>query len=109
MHEAIIKQEAAHLTAEIKRHVRPNSPNRTHCMAQVPLKFLRRASTADMEALLAAIPYKTAYLSTLNFRRDIYVFVDFNEVQENKRARVAVEDGKRENDADSIYSGDKKA
>ena len=70
-----IPNEAKKLVVALRKTEEPNSPSKTHFIAEVSTDFLQSASSRDMEKLLQAIPYKGASMSTLKGQRGVFVFI----------------------------------
>lgn len=70
-----IKAEAARILAEFQKAPEPNSPNKTHYMAQISPDFLARAGTKDHDRLMAMLPFQSLTLSTLNGRKGTYALI----------------------------------
>jgi len=70
-----IKAEAQRILTEFQNAPEPNSPNKTHYMAQVSPDFLARAKTKDHDRLMAMLPFQSLSLSTLNGRKGTYALI----------------------------------
>ncbi len=70
-----IKAEAARILAEFQNAPEPNSPNKTHYMAQISPDFLARAKTKDHDRLMAMLPFQSLTLSALNGRKGTYALI----------------------------------
>ena len=70
-----IKAEAQRILMEFQNAPEPNSPNKTHYMAQVSPDFLARAKTKDHDRLMAMLPFQSLTLSTLNGRKGTYALI----------------------------------
>lgn len=60
-----IKAEAEKILRSFQSEQEPNSPNRTHFMAQISPDFMRRAKTKDTDRLMDFLPFASLSLSTL--------------------------------------------
>lgn len=70
-----IKAEAQRILTAFQNAPEPNSPNKTHYMAQVSQDFLARAGTKDHDRLMAMLPFQSLTLSTLNGRKGTYALI----------------------------------
>lgn len=70
-----IKAEAQKILTAFQNAQEPNSPNKTHYMAQVSPDFLARAKTKDHDRLIAMLPFQSLTLSTLNGRKGTYALI----------------------------------
>ena len=59
LRDGLIETEARRIVREMKRHYEPNSPNKTHFMAELSPAFMRLAATKDTDRLFSMLPYKT--------------------------------------------------
>lgn len=76
---ADIKAEAEHILKRIQEAQEPNSPNRTHYMAQVSPDFMARARTKDTDRLMAMLPFQTLSLSGLKDRKGTFALISKDE------------------------------
>ena len=74
-----IQVEAARLLRRLQSEREPNSPGRTHFMAQISADFLIRASTKDHDRLFTLLPFKSLTFSTLKDRKEIFAFFQKDE------------------------------
>ena len=63
----------------MKRHYEPNSPNKTHFMAELSPAFMRLAGTKDTDRLFSMLPYKTLSFSKIEGRHGTYALIDKGE------------------------------
>ena len=87
-HTERIPNEAKRIAAALGKIEEPNSPSKTHFIAEVNADFLMSASSRDMEKLLRAIPYKGASMSTLKGQRGVFVFVGNENMQKARGTYV---------------------
>ena len=66
-----IKAEAVNILCKFQDAREPNSPSRTHYIAQISPDFLARAKTKDTDRLMAMLPFQSLSFSTLEGRREI--------------------------------------
>lgn len=57
LRDGLIETEARRIVREMKRHYEPNSPNKTHFMAELSPAFMRLAATKDTDRLFSMLPY----------------------------------------------------
>ena len=69
---------------EMKRHYEPNSPNKTHFMAELSPAFMRLAATKDTDRLFSMLPYKTLAFSKIEGRHGTYALIDKGENRDRK-------------------------
>lgn len=74
-----IKVEAGRILADLRAAPEPNSPNKTHFMAQVSPDFLTRASSKDHDRLMGMLPFSTLSLSKLEGRKGTFALISQNE------------------------------
>ena len=67
----LIETEARRIVREMKRHYEPNSPNKTHFMAELSPAFMRLAATKDTDRLFSMLPYKTLAFSKSRADMDV--------------------------------------
>ena len=79
LHTGLIEAEAQRIAANMKRLAAPNSPDKNHFMVEVSPYFTKLASSRDTDQLLAMLPYKSLYLSSVKDRFGIYALVGKNE------------------------------
>ncbi len=70
-----IKTEAARLLSELQTQKEPNSPHRTHFMAQLSPDFMERGNSRDMERLMSMLPFRSVTFSGLNDRKGHFVLI----------------------------------
>lgn len=89
-----IQMEAARLLSRLQAEREPNSPNRTHFMAQISPDFLMRASSKDQDKLFSLLPFSSLTISTLNDRKGEFVFIskDENRDKQLRTPRQSVKD-----------------
>lgn len=87
-----IKAEAARLLSELQKPQEPNSPNKTHYMAQISPDVLARGNSKDMDRLMAMLPFRSTTFSGLNDRKRHFVLIskEENRDQPLKRLRRSV-------------------
>lgn len=74
-----IKAEALNILCKFQDTREPNSPNRTHYMAQVSPDFMARAKSKDTDRLMSMLPFQSLSLSTLEGRKGIYALISQDE------------------------------
>lgn len=74
-----IQTEAARLLAELQAQTEPNSPQRTHFMAQLSPDFLARGNSRDTEQLMAMLPFRSMAFSGLNDRKGHFLLIPKSE------------------------------
>ena len=79
LHDRLIETEARRIVGEMKRQHAPNSPNKTHFMAELSPAFMQLASTKDTDRLFSMLPYKTLSFSTMKDRHGTYALIDKDE------------------------------
>ena len=79
LHDGLIETEARRIVREMKRHYEPNSPNKTHFMAELSPAFMRLAATKDTDRLFSMLPYKTLSFSKIEGRHGTYALIDKGE------------------------------
>ena len=79
LHDSRIEAEARRIVREMKRHYEPNSPNKTHFMAELSPAFMRLAATKDTDRLFSMLPYKTLSFSKIEGRHGTYALIDKGE------------------------------
>lgn len=85
-----IKAEAARLLGKLQEPVQPNSPGRTHFMAEVSRDFMERAGTKDTAALQKLLPFSTLALTTLKDRRGVFAMIGKDEDRSQSLRRPSV-------------------
>lgn len=87
-----IVQEAKRLIERLQAEPEPNSPNKTHFMAEISHDFMFRASSEDVTALKKFIPYKTLSLTKLKSRKGVFAVIsgDENRSQKLREPRQSV-------------------
>ena len=76
LRDGLIETEARRIVREMKRHYEPNSPNKTHFMAELSPAFMRLAATKDTDRLFSMLPYKTLSFSKIEGRHGTYALID---------------------------------
>ena len=79
-----IAQEAQRLHKRLQAEPEPNSPNKTHFMAEVSPDFLKRAGTKDMTALQRMFPFKSLAITTMKDRKGVFAVIAGNENRKKK-------------------------
>ena len=79
LHDSRIEAEARRIVREMKRHYEPNSPNKTHFMAELSPAFMQLAATKDTDRLFSMLPYKTLSFSKIEGRHGTYALIDKGE------------------------------
>ena len=79
LRDGLIETEARRIVREMKRHDTPNSPNKTHFMAELSPAFMRLAATKDTDRLFSMLPYKTLSFSKIEGRHGTYALIDKGE------------------------------
>ena len=79
LRDGLIETEARRIVREMKRHYEPNSPNKTHFMAELSPAFMRLAATKDTDRLFSMLPYKTLAFSKIEGRHGTYALIDKGE------------------------------
>ena len=79
-----IQAEAERLLSELQSAKEPNSPNRTHFMAQVSPDFYARAGSKDTERLMRMLPFRSLSLSSLNGQKGIFALIAKDEDRNKK-------------------------
>ena len=79
LRDGLIETEARRIVREMKRHYEPNSPNKTHFMAELSPAFMRLAATKDTDRLFSMLPYKTLSFSKIEGRHGTYALIDKGE------------------------------
>ena len=85
-----IKAEAARLLGKLQEPAQPNSPGRTHFMAEVSRDFMERAGTKDTAALQKLLPFSTLALTTLKDRRGVFALIGKDEDRSQNLRRPSV-------------------
>lgn len=76
---ADIRAEAEKILHSLQSEQEPNSPNRTHFMAQISPDFMRRAKTKDTDRLMDFLPFASLSLSTLEGRTGVFALISKDE------------------------------
>ena len=79
LRDGLIETEARRIVREMKRHDTPNSPNKTHFMAELSPAFMQLAATKDTDRLFSMLPYKTLSFSKIEGRHGTYALIDKGE------------------------------
>lgn len=89
-----IKAEAHKILSQFQDAREPNSPERTHYMAQVSPDFMARASSKDQGRLMKELPFPSLSLSTLKDRKGVFAFIskDEDRFHPPRRGRASVRD-----------------
>ncbi len=74
-----IKAEASQILKQFREASEPNSPNKTHFMAQISPVFWARAKQKDHDRLMDMLPFDSLSLSTLNGYKGIYALISKDE------------------------------
>jgi hypothetical protein len=80
--DTLITDEARCIQAELQAQKEPNSPNKTHFMAQMSPKFMLLTGTREQDRLFNMLPYKSLSFSGLNDRKGLFVMVGGDENRE---------------------------
>ena len=81
---AEIREEAQRLLDRLKAPTEPNSPNKTHYMAQISKDFLARAGSKDLEVLQKFFPFKSLALTTMKDRKGVFAVISGDENRDKK-------------------------
>ena len=84
LRDGLIETEARRIVREMKRHYEPNSPNKTHFMAELSPAFMRLAATKDTDRLFSMLPYKTLSFSKIEGRHGTYALIDKGEKRDRE-------------------------
>ena len=79
LRDGLIEAEARRIIAEMKRQYSPNSPNKTHYMAELAPAFMQLATAKDLDRLFSMLPYKTLSFSGIEGRHGTYALIDKDE------------------------------
>lgn len=84
--------EARRITAELQKPDSPNSPNKTHYMAQLSPEFCMWTSSRDIDRLLSFLPYKSLSVSGLKEQQGLYAMIskDENRDQQVRQRKPSV-------------------
>jgi hypothetical protein len=74
-----IRKEALRLLGKLQEPEIPNSPNKTHFMAEISRDFSERAGSKDTEKLQRMMPFNSLTLSTLKDRSGVYAMISKEE------------------------------
>ena len=85
-----IKEEAARLLGKLQEPVQPNSPGRTHFIAELSSDFAARANSRDTAALQKLLPFRSLALSNLKDRRGVYALIGKDEDRSQSLRRPSV-------------------
>ena len=78
-----IQAEADRIERILKNAPEPNSPNKTHIMAEVSPKFMMRAGSKDLETLAGSLSYyETFTLSNLADRKGLFAMISKDQIRE---------------------------
>ncbi|MBQ9345930.1 MAG: DUF3849 domain-containing protein [Oscillibacter sp.] len=95
-----VTAEAQRILDALQAEQEPNSPHRTHYMAEVRPEFLQKASSMDRDRLLRLLPFKTTTLTPLVGEPGMYVLISAEEnrtsKQELRRPRTPAKKKKQE-------------
>ena len=89
LRDGLIETEARRIVREMKRHYEPNSPNKTHFMAELSPAFMRLAATKDTDRLFSMLPYKTLSFSKIEGRHGTYALIDKGENRDREIRKPA--------------------
>ena len=81
--QEIIK-EAKTIYEKLQSEPEPNSPNKTHFMAQISPDFVARAGSRDMTALQRFFPFKSLTLTTMKDRKGVFAVIAGDENRKKK-------------------------
>ena len=90
LRDGLIETEARRIVREMKRHYEPNSPNKTHFMAELSPAFMRLAATKDTDRLFSMLPYKTLSFSKIEGRHGTYALIDKGENRDSMKPNEMV-------------------
>lgn len=90
LRDGLIETEARRIVREMKRHYEPNSPNKTHFMAELSPAFMRLAATKDTDRLFSMLPYKTLSFSKIEGRHGTYALIDKGENRDREIGAFAL-------------------
>ena len=79
-----IVDEAKRIHAKLQREQAPNSPNKTHFMAEISPDFLKRAGTKDMKTLQGMFPFKSLAFTTMKDRKGVFAVIAADENRSRK-------------------------
>ena len=79
-----IRTEAQRLLDRLKVPTEPNSPNKTHFMAEIDPLFLQRAGSNDMAILQRFLPFKSLALTTMKDRKGVFAVISHEEDRAKK-------------------------
>ena len=79
-----IRDEAKRLMDRLKVPEEPNSPNKTHFMAEISQDFLARVGSKDMTMLQKFFPFKSLTLTTMKDRKGIFAVIAGDENRDRK-------------------------
>ena len=74
-----VTAEAQRIFDALQGEREPNSPHRTHFMAEVRPEFLQKATSTDRDRLLRLLPFKTTTLTPLIGAPGMYVLISAEE------------------------------
>ena len=81
-----IAKEAKRVYQKLQSETEPNSPNKTHFMAQISPDFLARANSRDMTAFQRVFPFKSLTLTTMKDCKGVFAVISGDE-NRNKKLR----------------------
>ena len=70
--------------------MQPNSPGRTHFIAELSSDFAARANSRDTAALQKLLPFRSLALSNLKDRRGVYALIGKDEDRSQSLRRPSV-------------------
>ena len=79
-----IAHEAKRIHAKLQKEPEPNSPNKTHFMAEISPDFMKRAGTKDIKALQSMFPFKSLTLTTMKDRKGVFAVISAAENRSKK-------------------------
>ena len=79
-----IAHEAKRIHAKLQKEPEPNSPNKTHFMAETSPDFMKRAGTKDIKALQGMFPFKSLTLTTMKDRKGVFAVISAAENRSKK-------------------------
>lgn len=80
-----VTAEAQRIFDALQGEQEPNSPHRTHFMAEIHPEFLQKANSTDRDRLLRLLPFKTTTLTPLIGEPGMYVLISAEEDRASKK------------------------
>lgn len=77
--DTLIADEAWRIQAELQTPKEPNSPNKTHFMAQVSTEFMLLTGSREQDRLFNMLPYKSLSVSGLKDRKGLFAMIGRDE------------------------------